>query len=215
LLEIIRPSTPEVESLTDRLLEQEEFPMRRKYTIVAVVVGLLMSASPLATLRSDEPGQSQSAVKADRWAAWRSLVGTWEGSSEGRPGKGTVRLEVGFVLNERFLRLAGVADYVDAKDAREHHEDFGFVSYDRGRSSFVFRQFHSEGFVNQYTLTSDPSAQGKFELTSVYCENTPPGWRARETYVVSGDRLEHTFELAPPDKPFEHYTTATLKRRRN
>jgi hypothetical protein len=132
--------------------------------------------------------------------------------SEGQPGKGTVTLEVGFVMNGRFLKLAGSADYKNDRGG-EHHEDFGFVSFDRGRSKFVFRQFHIEGFVNQYTLTSDPRTDGKIELTSESCENTPPGWRARETYTITGDTLAHTFELAAPEKPFERYTSATLKRR--
>jgi hypothetical protein len=125
-----------------------------------------------------------------------------------------VQLVVGLVLNERYLKIAGTADYKNDKGG-EHHEDFGFVSFNRGRSAFVFRQFHSEGFVNQYTLTSDPKADGKLVLTSESCENAPPGWRARETYKVSGDTLEHTFELAAPGKPFERYAAATLKRRQN
>lgn len=73
----------------------------------------------------------------------------------------------------------------------------------------MLRQFHLEGFVNTYTLTSDPKAHGRIEFTSESCENTPPGWRARETYKLSGDTLEHIFELAAPRKPFERYTAAT------
>jgi hypothetical protein len=119
---------------------------------------------------------------------------------------------VEFVMNGRFLKLGGTADYKNDKGG-EHHEDMGLVSFDRGRSTFIFRQFHIEGFVNQYALSSDPKAGGTIELTSESCENTPPGWRARETYKVSGDTLDHTFELAPPGKPFERYVTASLKRK--
>ena len=36
----------------------------------------------------------------------------------------------------------------------------------------------------------------------------------RETYKLTGDTLEHTFELAAPGKPFERYTAATLKRQK-
>jgi hypothetical protein len=156
--------------------------------------------------------QVKSATKPDRWEAWRPLVGIWEGPSEGEPGKGTVKLEIGFVLGERFLKLATTGDYLNAKGKADHHEDFGFVSFDGGRKKFVFRQFHREGFVNQYTLTSDPKAELMLQLTSESCENTPDGWRARETYQISGDTLKHTFELAAPNSGFERYTTATLKR---
>ncbi len=163
--------------------------------------------------RADQPEGSKPAAKTDRWEPLRALVGIWEGTSEGQPGKGTVKFVVEEILNHRYLKVTGRADYKNDKGG-EHHEDFGFVSFDRGRSTFVFRQFHSEGFVNQYHLSSDPKADGKIELTSESCENAPPGWKARETYKVSGDTLEHTFELAAPGKPFDRYTSATLKRRK-
>lgn len=185
--------------------------MRKLGTTVAFAC-LVVTATALG---ADAVAQEQKKAgngKLDRWEAWRPLVGTWEGASEGKPGKGTVKLEIGFVMNGRYLKLAGVADYKNDKGG-EHHEDLGLVSFDRARSKFVFRQFHVEGFVNQYTLTSDPKADGKIELTSESSENAPPGWKARETYKVSGDSLEHTFELAPPGKAFERYAAATLKRK--
>jgi hypothetical protein len=185
--------------------------MRYAKAILAVVACLAGSAGLTGTGQADQPKKARPADKADRWEAWRGLVGTWKGTSEGRPGKGTVTLVVGFVLGERYLKMAGTADYRSAKGA-SRHEDFGFVSFDRGRSKFVFRQFHVEGFVNQYTLTNDPKADDKIVLTSESCENAPPGMRARETYKLSGDTLEHTFELAAPGKPFQRYAAATLKR---
>jgi len=39
-------------------------------------------------------------------------------------------------------------------------------------------------------------------FTSEAIENIPAGWRARETYVVTGpDEFEEVFELAEPGKP--------------
>jgi hypothetical protein len=160
-------------------------------------------------VRAGEPP----AAKPDRWKQWRPMVGVWQGTSEGEPGKGTVRLDVSFVLGERFLKIAGTADYKKGTGG-EHHEDFGYVSHDTGRTTKVFRQFHAEGFVNQYVLTSDPTGGELVELTSESCENAPPGWKARERYTVKGDDLEHTFELAPPGKPFAVYTRAKLSRAR-
>jgi hypothetical protein len=76
----------------------------------------------------------------------------------------------------------------------------------------VLRQFHVEGFVNQYA--ADLNAQtGKIEFTSEAIENIASGWRARETYVVLGpDDFDEVFELAEPGKPFEVYSRARLKR---
>lgn len=187
--------------------------MKITYILTVVTVSLVGSAGSLEAIEASRQ-QSKPTSKIDRWESWRSMIGTWEGPSDGQPGKGTVKLVIEFALDERFLKIAATARYENAKGS-ERHEDFGFISFDRGRSKFVFRQFHSEGFVNQYTLSNDPKADGKLELTSETCENTPPGWRARETYKLNGETLEHAFELAAPGKPFERYTTATLKRRAN
>jgi hypothetical protein len=74
------------------------------------------------------------------------------------------------------------------------------------------RQFHVEGFVNQYVQNAD-SAAPRLVFTTESIENIPAGWRARETYVVLGpDQFEEVFELAEPGKEFELYSRARLKR---
>jgi hypothetical protein len=63
----------------------------------------------------------------------------------------------------------------------EEHE-----SQNQSRKQFVLRQFHVEGFVNQYVMTAS-SADGKtIVFTTESIENIPVGWRARETYKRSG-----------------------------
>ena len=71
----------------------------------------------------------------------------------------------------------------------------------------MLRQFHVEGFVNEYTLDS-VSADGKLlEFTTVRIENVAPGWRAKEFFrVLSPDEFVETFSLAAPGKPFEVYS---------
>jgi hypothetical protein len=80
--------------------------------------------------------------------------------------------------------------------------------------AIVLRQFHTEGFVNQYVL--DPvSASGKLVLVTEAVENIPAGWRARETYMLTGsDQLEEILEPAPPGKEFEPYSHSRLTRTR-
>jgi hypothetical protein len=94
----------------------------------------------------------------------------------------------------------------------EVHEDFGIISFDKARRRAVLRQFHSEGFVNQYT--ADLSSDGvKLVFTSESIENIPSGWRARETYAVfSAEECDEIFELAEPGKEFELYSRVRLKR---
>jgi hypothetical protein len=78
----------------------------------------------------------------------------------------------------------------------------------------VLRQFHAEGFVNEYTLDS-VSADGKLlEFTTVRIENIAPAWRAKEFFrVLSPDEFVETFSLAAPGKPFEVYSETHPKAR--
>ena len=142
------------------------------------------------------------------------LVGRWTGTTEGQPGKGTVERVYERVLG-RFVQVRNTSTYpAQEKNPKgEVHEDLGFFSFDRNRTRIVLRQFHTEGFVNQYVL--DPgSPAGRFVFTSEAIENVPAGWRARETYVLTGDQLEETFELAEPGKDFEVYSRNRLTRAR-
>jgi hypothetical protein len=150
----------------------------------------------------------------DRWAPVRFLLGSWEGATEGQPGKGTVRRRYQLVLRDQFIEVRNTSTYPpqDKNPKGEVHEDVGFISYDRARKSLVLRQFHVEGFVNQY-VQDPPSGSGALSFTSEAIENIPKGWRARETYIAHGpDAFEEIFELAEAGKSFEVYSRATFKR---
>lgn len=145
------------------------------------------------------------------WAWGRGGV---EGRSEGQPGKGTVRREYTRVLNGRFIRVRNRSEYPaqESSPKGEIHEDEGFLSFDRSRKRLVLRQFHVEGFVNQYVEDAD-SSPSRIVFTTESIENIPPGWRARETYVIHGpDEVEEIFELAENRKPFEVYSRSRLMR---
>lgn len=89
------------------------------------------------------------------------------------------------------------------------------MSFDKSRKNFVLRQFHVEGFVNQYVMTSS-SADGKtIVFTSESIENIPAGYRARETYKILGpDEFMEVFEIAEPGKDFEVYSEGHFKRKK-
>ena len=175
----------------------------------AFVVAACLSISAVAA--SPEPSPRPS--PADRWAPLRFLLGAWEGTTTGQPGSGTVRREYRLVLRDRFIEVRNTSTYPpQEKNPRgEVHEDVGYISYDRARKAFVLRQFHVEGFVNTYATGPEVSAPVVF--TSEAIENIPPGWRARETYRVSGDALVEVFELAEPGRDFVVYSEARLKRK--
>lgn len=52
-------------------------------------------------------------------------------NKQSQPGTGAVTLMVQPVLAGRFLKIAVTADYKNDRGG-EHHEDFGFVSFDGG-----------------------------------------------------------------------------------
>ena len=110
----------------------------------ALLLAVVASAGPI-TVGAQAPAP-------DPFARVSFLVGRWQGTAEGRPGKGTVRREYARVLNQRFIRVVNRSEYpAQEKNPKgEIHEDEGSLSFDRSRKALVLRQFHGEGFVNQY-----------------------------------------------------------------
>jgi len=127
-----------------------------------------------------------------------------------------VQREYRFVLNNKFLHVQNKSTYdPQPKNPKgEVHEDWGMISFDKGRKRFVLRQFHVEGFVNQFVMNS--SDEGKtIVFTSESIENIPSGFRARETYKIVGpDEFQEVFEIAEPGKGFEVYSESHFKRKK-
>ena len=151
---------------------------------------------------------------ADHWAPVRFLLGSWQGTASGKAGEGTVSRQYEFIMQQRFVRELNVSTYPpqERNPNGEVHEHRGFFSYDKARKSIVLRQFHVEGFVNQYVLSSE-STPHKVIFESERFENFSNEWRARETYeVISPDEFTETFELSSPGKPFEVYSKNHFRR---
>jgi hypothetical protein len=165
---------------------------------------LLLAGTPEAPAKAPE----------NPWSAVRFMVGEWAGESEGQPGRGTVKRTYRFVLGDKFLHEENVSTYPPQprNEKGEVHEHRSFFSHDRARRTLVLRQFHQEGFVNQYVMPAGSPA-GTLVFESEALENVPAGWKARETYeVVSPDEFVETFELAAPRGAYELYSKARLKR---
>ena len=159
--------------------------------------------------------QAQSgAPKPDRFAPLRFLAGQWRGDQAGQPGQGTAERTYQFILNDRFLQETNTSTYLpqEKNKSGEVHHHMSVISYDGGRKRFVFRQFHTEGFVNTYV--QEPTTDDKrIVFVSEAIENLPAGYRARETYTIQNDdEFTERFEIAEPGKDFELYSQAHLKR---
>ncbi len=173
------------------------------------ICGLLMLATP-----PTRGAASAQPIAADPLKPLAFLIGRWEGTSNGQPGTARVQREYSRILNSRFIRAQNQSVYQpqDKNPKGETHEDVGIFSFDTARKRAILRQFHVEGFVNQYVADID-SPTGPLVFTSEAIENIPSGWRARETYTALGpDEFEEVFELAGPEKPFELYSRVRLKR---
>jgi hypothetical protein len=101
-----------------------------------------------------------------------------------------------FVLARKFIEVRNTSVYppTDKNPAGEIHEDIGYISFDKVRRQFVLRQFHIEGFVNQYVLDSISADNKTIIFVSESIENIPSGWRARETYHIGSiNEITETF----------------------
>ncbi len=158
---------------------------------------------------------AQTSTQDSLWQPFKAFVGNWEGKGGGHPGTGDYTRTYRFVLNNRYIEVKNTSGYPPTADSPKgnHHEDWGYISYDRGRHVFVLRQFHIEGFVNQYKLDSISADGKRIVFLSEALENTPKGWRAKETYdILNGDEIRETFELAEPEKDFAVYSQVVLHR---
>lgn len=153
-------------------------------------------------------------TQKDVWAPMRSFIGEWRGTGGGEPGEGKYKRTYKFIFGGKFMEIKNKSTYkAQPKNPKGGiHEDVGYISYDKMRKTFVLRQFHKEGFVNQYKLENISPDGKEMVFVSESIENIPPGWRAKETYRFINDvEFTETFELAAPGKDFEVYSKATLK----
>jgi len=158
---------------------------------------------------------SADTAKPDPWQPVRFLVGRWEGTTQGEPGKGSVARSYEFVLGDRFIHERNTSTYPpqDKNEKGEVHQHWSFLSYDRIGKALVLRQFHTEGFINQYRHAAAQSTAQHLVFESEAFENLDSKWRAREVYDVLGpDEFTETFQLAEPGKDFQTYSMNRFKR---
>jgi hypothetical protein len=179
---------------------------------IGTLKGTLFAVRPPEERATAAKGPTQAPL--DPWSPVRFLVGEWAGESEGQPGNGTATRSYRFVLGDKFLHEQSVSTYPaqPRNEKGEVHAHWSFFSHDRARRTLVLRQFHQEGFVNQYVMLP-MAAGGRLEFESETLENVPAAWRARETYeVISPDEFIETFELAQGEKPYEPCSRTHFRR---
>ena len=152
------------------------------------------------------------------WTRFNYFIGSWQGSGEGKAGISRVERTYEYVLNSKFVFVRSKSTYEpqEKNPKGEVHEEWGFISYDRARETYVLRQFHIEGFVNHYVLNELAEHSQTMRFITEGIENIPPGWIARETYqILNPDEFVEVFELAGPGKEFEVYSENRFQRIRS
>jgi len=135
----------------------------------------------------------------------------------GQPGASKIQREYRFVLNDKFLEVQNKSTYdPQPKNPKgEVHEDWGMIGFDKARKKFVLRQFHVEGFVNQYVMSHSSTESKTLVFITENIENIPAGFRARESYKIIGtDEFIEVFEIAEPGKDFELYSEGRFRRKK-
>jgi hypothetical protein len=145
----------------------------------------------------------------------RRFLGRWRGDGEGQPGVSTVERSYEPALGGRFLMARHTSRYArQPKNPKgEVHEDLGFFSFDSAAKAIVFRQFHTEGFVNHYVALAAALSGDVLVLETTAIENIPVGFKARETFTFKGpDAFEELFEIAEPGKAYTTYSINRFRR---
>lgn len=175
-----------------------------KLGFVAVAIFLVPSILFAQTSRQDSI-----------WSPFKYFIGKWNGSGVVEGMNGNYERSYQFIFNRRFIEAKNKSTFspTEKNPKGEVHEDLGYISYDKRRKIFILRQFHIEGFVNQYKLDSISKDGKTIVFTTEAIESIPDGWKAKETYqLVNENKFIETFELAEPNKPFEVYSKVTMKK---
>jgi len=183
-----------------------------KKTAFAIFAAFVL-VSPLPALAQASSPSPQK--QADIWAPFRYFAGNWQGQGEGKSGVSKGKLSFQFILGEKFFQSKNETrfDPQEKNPKGELHEDFGVFSYDRARDCYVYRQFHAEGFVNQYICKKVLDDGKTFIFVSERLENLPPEMKARLTYkILNLNEFQMTFDLAKPGADYECYSSGIMKR---
>jgi len=159
-------------------------------------------------------GKMQTAASANdsAWTALGALLGSWTGEGSGDPGQGTGGFSFASDLQGKILVRKSYADYPATKDRPAFsHQDLMVVYQEPDTRLSKAVYLDNEGHVINYTVTLSPDAKSIVFLS----ELRPSTPRYRLIYIMTGkDRVELTFEIAPPDKPdsFTTYIKAGARR---
>lgn len=145
------------------------------------------------------------------------LLGNWTGTGSGFGNeKSKVDSYFKYVLNKKYIEVKNESFFnpTDEKPGGEKHSDIGYISYDRNNKKFVFRQFNTEGFVNNYILNDSLSDDSLITFETIYIENFVERGKARWTIKkLTNGKIETSFDVSMPDKEYTCFSKNYLERK--
>lgn len=134
------------------------------------------------------------------------LLGNWHGTGSGFGNNNSV-IESSFnlVMDNNYIEVSNESKFEPSEKnpEGEHHIDKGFISFDKTRSTIVFRQFNIEGYFNQYVLVDSLSNETTLVFSTEYIENFVPGGKARWVIKkLSETEIETRFDVSFPNKDY-------------
>ena len=143
------------------------------------------------------------------WKTFNQLEGKWQGSGSGfSGGTSVIHSEFNFVMDGLFMEIKNHSEFAPSEENQKGdiHDDWGIISFDKTREKFVFRQFHSEGFYNQYILNDTLSNPKFLVFETEFIENFVDGGTARFTIIlISENKIETVFDVGFPGREMTCY----------
>jgi hypothetical protein len=147
------------------------------------VVALILLLAVASNARADS--------KADKWAAFRFLIGEWVGEGDGKPGKGSGSFTLLPELDGNVLVRKNRAE-----TPKGVHEDLMVIHPGKDSRHAYATYWDNEGHVIRYAVTLSDDAK-----TLTFLSEPGQGPRFRLTYGKLGDdEVSVKFEFIPPGR---------------
>jgi len=173
-------------------------------TIPCVII--ILFCLPVKSLSQDNP-----------FDVFDYLIGSWSGKGSGFGNEGSViQSQFRYLMDGKYIQVMNESRFAPTEDkpSGDYHVDIGMISYDTIREILVFRQFHNEGYVNQYVFSDTLSNDTDLVFETESIENLPAGGAARLTIrKLSDNEIETIFDVAMPGETFVCMGTNRLKKR--
>lgn len=147
------------------------------------------------------------------------LIGSWEGNGSGfSGGTSTITSFFKYALDQKYIYTENKSSFPPSEEnvKGDEHQDWGMISYDKGKKAHIYRQFHNEGYVIQYILNDSLSSENTFVFESFSIDNFVPSGKARFTILVKNEnKIETIFDISFPGKEFACFGKNTLVRKEN